>query len=121
MCRLLFVDDNLPLAENLAEILRDEGEDAIAVSDGATALRVLRDTGFDVLITDMAMPLMDGAELIRAIHEVQPNLPAIVMTAYSTALDLQRLAANRPVAVLPKPVPMPRLLQLVAESCRIEH
>lgn len=113
--RYLLVDDNVAFGENLAEILGDLGAEVTLASGGPAALEVARARGpFDGLITDMRMPVMSGARLVHEIRAIDPGLPALVVTAYTGEADL--LAARREglLGVLPKPVPVDRLLALLA-------
>src|SRR5262245_27923420 len=118
MRRYLLVDDNRSFAENLAEILRDDGAEATVVCGGAQALEAARATRFDALVTDMRMPLMSGARLVHEIRASDPGLPAIVVTAYTGENDLVAAREEGLLAVLPKPVPIPRLLELLRSARR---
>jgi len=118
MRRYLVVDDNRDLAENLAEILADEGAEAAVASSGREALAHVRRARFDALVTDMRMPAMGGADLVHAARRLDPGLPALVITGY--AQDQALAAARREglVAVLEKPVPLARLLALLGAARR---
>lgn len=118
MRRYLLVDDNRAFAENLAEILRDDGAEVTAVSGGAQALEAARSVRFDALVTDMRMPVMSGASLVHEIRAADHGLPAIVVTAYTGENDLVAARAEGLLAVLPKPVPIPRLLELLRKARR---
>jgi CheY-like chemotaxis protein len=116
--RHLFVDDNRAFAENLAEITRDTGDEAVVVSSGAEALERVASERFDTLVTDMRMPVMSGAQLVHRIRRADPGLPALVLTAYSGDDDLANARGEGLLAVLPKPVPVTRLLALLREARR---
>jgi CheY-like chemotaxis protein len=118
MRRYLIVDDNRPLAENLAEIMRDRGDDAVVTTSGPEALGHLARQRFDAVLTDMRMPAMDGAELIREARRTDPGLPAIIVTAFSKDAGIRDAQRQGPLAVLPKPVPVPDLLRLLAVARR---
>lgn len=118
MRRYLIVDDNEALAENLAEILRDAGDQASVARSGPEALDLLRREAFDALLTDMRMPGMDGATLVREARVADPGLPAIVVTAFTRDEGISAMRAQAPLAVLPKPVPVTRLLGLLARARR---
>ena len=118
MRRYLLADDNRALADNLAEILRDDGAEVAIANDGADALRLLSSTTFDALITDMRMPVLSGAGLIKALRGVDPGLPVMVMTAYAGESDLEDALHSGVLAVLPKPVPIAHLLSLVQGARR---
>jgi len=116
--RYLVVDDNQAFAENLAEILADTGAEVEIASSGVAALERVRRARFDVVISDMRMPHMGGAELLRQIRHIQPGLPAIVITAYTNDDDIQMARDEGVLAVLPKPAPIERLLELCAVARR---
>ena len=118
MRNYLVVDDNLSMAENLAEILVDSGATASCTSSAAEALPKLMQFRFDALVTDMRMPGMSGAELAREIHRSDPGLPVAIITAYSGERELADARRVALLGVLPKPVPIPRLLSLLAGAKR---
>lgn len=118
MRRYLIVDDNRELAENLAEILRDNSAQVVVASDGAQALRCLHSERFDALITDMRMPHMDGTSVVRAARQIDPGVSAVVLTAFTGDEELALARAEGLLAVLPKPVPLERLLHLVGHARR---
>jgi DNA-binding NtrC family response regulator len=113
MRRYLIVDDNQAFAENVAEILADDGAETTVVSGGPQALEAARTTRFDAMVTDMRMPVMTGARLVHEIRAVDPGLPAIVITAYTGEDDLVAARDEGLLAVLPKPAPIPRLIELL--------
>jgi CheY-like chemotaxis protein len=119
MRRDLLVDDNVAFAENLAEILGDLGDaEAVVVDSGERAIERVGQQKFDALVSDMRMPLMNGAELVHNIRRVDPGLPAIVVTAYTADNDLEAARDEGLLAVLPKPVPVPRLVELLSVARR---
>jgi DNA-binding NtrC family response regulator len=118
MRRYLIVDDNEALAENVAEILRDAGDQAVVARSGPEAMGFLRREPFDALLTDMRMPGMDGAALVREARGADPGLPAVVITAFTRDEGLLAMRAQAPLAVLPKPVPVGKLLELLARAKR---
>jgi CheY-like chemotaxis protein len=118
MRRYLVVDDNRELAENLAEILRDEGAEVSLADDGAEALSRVRQSRYDALVTDMRMPVMDGAELVHQVRRVDPDLPAVLVTAHAGDDVLESARREGLLAVLPKPLPLGRLLQLLGAARR---
>ena len=116
--RYLLVDDNLPFVDNLAEIVRDAGDEAWVAESGAQALVLLGRMRFHALVTDMCMPWMNGAELIHEARRIDPELPAIIITAYSSAAELHAASREGLLAVLVKPVPIARLLELMGRARR---
>lgn len=113
----LLVDDNEAFAENLAEILRDTGAEVDIALDGPKAIERVKTRRYDALVTDMRMPGMNGAELLRELRKIDVELPAVLLSAYSQE-DLLRMARRDGLlAVLSKPQQIPRLIQIL-ESAR---
>jgi two-component system response regulator HydG len=84
--RVLVVDDQVEMAEMLADALAERGYDAVPVGSSKKAARMLEDPAIAALVTDLRMPEMDGLELLATSRRLAPDRPVIVMTAYS-ALD----------------------------------
>jgi CheY-like chemotaxis protein len=119
MRRFLIVDDNIALAENLAEIIADaDVGEAVLAESGARALVLLADTRFDVLVSDVRMAGMSGVELLQRVRLVDPGLPVILMTAYTTDEELLSAEPAGILSVLHKPVPIGRLLELLVHARR---
>ncbi len=81
--RCLLVDDDPFLRMLIADILRDMGHEPLEAPDPDTALALLRGDNVDVMLTDMRLPYMDGAELAMRARQAYPNLRVIFATAYS--------------------------------------
>lgn len=82
--RLLVIDDETRLMNALCNTLRDEGYEAVGVSSGAEALAALEVGRFDLVLTDVMLPKMDGITLLRKALAIDPQLVAIVMTGHGT-------------------------------------
>jgi two-component system response regulator HydG len=82
--RLLVVDDQKNMRATTAMVLRQAGYLVDEAEDGATALRKLEGAGYDVVLTDLRMPDVDGMEVLRTVRQVAPETEVIVMTAYGT-------------------------------------
>src|SRR5262249_25560443 len=82
--RLLIVDDEPEMVENLTRLLRRQGYRCLSASNGEKGLELLEAHRPDLLLTDLKMPEIDGMELMRRAHQVDPALPVIVITAFST-------------------------------------
>jgi len=79
---VLLADDETTLRENLAEVLEEEGFKVIACRDGAAALKALKTTSVDAIITDLRMPGVTGMELIDQAVKLAPEALIIVITAF---------------------------------------
>jgi DNA-binding NtrC family response regulator len=118
MRRILVLDDNRDLAENLAEIIADRGDEAVIAGDEHRALALVAERRFDVLVSDLRMPRMSGAHVLREVRRIDPGLPAIVVTALGEADGLGAAEREGLFALLPKPVPIARLLALLGAARR---
>ena len=86
---VLIVDDEHLIADTLADILNNTGSFvATAVYDGASALERVRNTGFDVLITDVVMPEMNGIELAKTIKSISPKTRVVLLSGQAETRDL---------------------------------
>jgi antitoxin Phd len=77
--RLLIVDDELSVRTSYAKSLTEAGFDVVQASDGADALRRIEGGGFDAVLSDVAMPEMDGFALLYSLRARLPGLPVIFM------------------------------------------
>ena len=81
---VLIVDDQLTVRQLLHEVARKAGYDTWLAENGLKALEVTRECSPSVIIMDIKMPVMDGLEAFRLIHQEFPEIPVILMTAYGT-------------------------------------
>ena len=111
---ILIVDDEFGLAEMLREMLREAGYDIALAINGRLALEILGERPIDLVLTDMMMPVMDGAELATAMrgHERYHATPIILMTSLPTSGQRSGLFD----AVLRKPF-TPELLVETMAAC----
>mgnify|MGYP000979494492 CR=1 FL=1 len=95
--RILVVDDEKIKRVTLADDLATQGHEVVAVGDGEEALRQLQEGRFDVVVTDLKMPNLDGLELLKRIkHGPLADLEVIMMTAYGSipvAVEAVKLGA----------------------------
>lgn len=97
MKRMLVVDDEAKMRKILELALRSMGHEVIQASDGVEALAAIEKTHFDLVLTDLRMPRMDGTRLLRELRARGEEVPVIVLTAYGTiesAVEAMRLGAS---------------------------
>lgn len=114
--RVLVVDDHATARESVTDVLRHVGHEATSCSSGAEALGVLRSGSFDVVVTDLQMPGMNGLELIREIERRRFGAQAVMVTAHAsveTAVEAMRHGA---FDYLEKPYDVDRLEATVARA-----
>jgi DNA-binding NtrC family response regulator len=94
--RILIVDDEESMCQYLAILLRKEDYDVVTVNSGVQALQEIGQQQFNLVMTDIQMPKMDGIQLLKGIKALDPTTPVIIMTAYASeqsAIDAVNLGA----------------------------
>jgi DNA-binding NtrC family response regulator len=113
------VDDEGAVRRFAARVLQREGYTVVEARDGAEALDLIRaaTTRFDVVVSDIVMPRLNGVELMQALGSSYPQLPVILMSGYATSA-LYDLGILAPCSILAKPFPPERLLEEVRRCIR---
>jgi PAS domain S-box-containing protein len=119
--RILIADDDLGICSTLKELLTAAGCRAETVTDGEQALRRIEASEFDLVLTDVVMPKMDGYELYQAIRKQHPHLPVLMMTAFHFDKDhiikRSRMKGLEGV-IFKKPVDPDRLCQAIYDTIK---
>lgn len=84
MANILVVDDDKGIREILEIVLTQEGYDVTSVEDGVKAVAKCRKQKYDLIITDLKMPKMDGIEFLKAVKEISPESLVILITAFAS-------------------------------------
>ncbi|MCU0256430.1 MAG: sigma-54 dependent transcriptional regulator [Vicinamibacterales bacterium] len=114
--RILIADDERSMRELLSIVLKREGYEVVVAESGSQAVAALERHGFDLVISDLKMPDMSGVDVLRAAKQVDPELSAIVITAFAsteTAVEALRLGASD---YLTKPFDVDELKLLVRHT-----
>ncbi|MGE3708002.1 MAG: ATP-binding protein, partial [Vicinamibacterales bacterium] len=114
--RVVVVDDQSDSREILAALLSARGAEVVECASAAHALEALKRQSADLLVADIAMPEVDGLELIRRARELQPDLPAVAVSAYARPEDRARALAAGFRGYCTKPLEHHLLLQTVREA-----
>jgi PAS domain S-box-containing protein len=117
--RILVVDDDLGICRSLKEILEAEGCAVETACDGDEGLQRVRSGDFDVVLSDVVMPKLDGYELYKEVRRLRPGLPVLMMTAFHYDKDhiikRSRIEGLEGV-IFKKPVDPTRLREVILES-----
>jgi CheY-like chemotaxis protein len=110
---ILIVDDELPIADIVAEVLGEEGYTTVIASGGEHALEILATSSADLMLLDLYMPGMSGIDVLERLRSrnVLGSMPVVVMTAGTVKLD--DLSVHGATGVLPKPFEVETLIQTV--------
>ncbi len=117
--RILVVDNEIRLAEVLAASLTHAGYAADASGDARAALALIEKENVDLVITDMRMPEMDGRALLHAIKRTSPDIPVIMITAYTSVRDAVELVKEGAFDYVSKPFETDEILQTIARALRL--
>jgi DNA-binding NtrC family response regulator len=120
MPRILIVEDDAATAWALEQSLSDEGYEITAVQSAEQALAALKRKPADLVITDLRLPRMGGADLVRRLKARKQPVALIVVTAYGTEETLSALEADGVHACFPKPFQMERLRKSVESALRVK-
>ena len=103
---VLYAEDEILIAETLADILGDLGFQVHRTADGLEALEASSVQDFDILLTDIDMPRMNGVELIRSLRQNVPGIPVVIITGRPPDGGLRGLGdlGPGPTLMLAKPV-----------------
>src|ERR1051325_1192904 len=107
--KVLIVDDDLHVSAGLARNLRRRGFVPKMARDGLAAAELLAEHPFDVVLTDIAMPGLDGIELLRLIRQRHPELALVLMTGSPTIKTAVDAVKNGAVHYLEKPIELDEL------------
>ncbi len=115
---IMLVDDEEPVRDVMKNFLEDSGYTVLSYARGRDILNALEadPDSCDLLITDMAMPKMTGAEIARAALLIKPDLPIILCTGYSAALNRQQAREIGIHDVLQKPVQRTQFLRAIYQA-----
>lgn len=116
MARILLIDDMPTVRRAIAAVLRGAGHDVTEAEEGDSGIALARAHVFDLVVTDMLMPKLDGTAVLTALAEAPRRPKLLAISGGSGALadvDALRLASLRADATLPKPFENAELLAIV--------
>jgi signal transduction histidine kinase len=113
--RILVIDDEQPVREALADMLRLGRHEVTMASQGFEGLERFRAADFDLVMTDLAMPGMSGWQVAQAVKELRPEVPVVLVTGWGVELPAQQLRANGVDRVMTKPFRLDEVQAVVAE------
>jgi CheY-like chemotaxis protein len=113
---ILIVDDEKYICELLSELLGENDHRCDAAANGKEALDVLSRKRFDVIVTDVKMPLMDGFTLLKTVKQQYPGIAIVVMTAFGQEYSVREALALGAEEYLPKPFHAEEVLSVVERA-----
>jgi len=119
--RLIIVDDETELMTALCEILTRHGYETVGYTSGAEALAKMKEQDFDLLLTDLMMPEMNGIELLQAALEIDPAIVGIVMTGQGTVQTAVEAMKTGALDYIMKPFKLNSLLPVLSRAMEVRY
>ena len=116
MAKILITEDEDALRSFVARALRLDGHETVEAGDGADGLACLEAQAFDLLLSDIRMPVMDGIELAHKAAAAHPALKILLMTGYAEQRERADDLASKIVDVVSKPFSLPDIRRAVAQA-----
>jgi len=113
--RILAVDDEPAIREGLRRILKNQGFSVETAPSGQDAIECIQKREFDLVITDLKMPGMSGMEVLKSIKILQPDVPVIIITGYSTIPSAVEAIKSGAADYIAKPFSADQIIQKVQE------
>lgn len=114
---VLYVEDEIALRDITSSSIESIIKKLVVADNGKEGLEKFMNEKFDLIITDLSMPVMDGITMIKEIRKVNPTIPIVVTTAFgSQNEEVSKLEEIGMSAYIMKPVDVMKLLQTIDES-----
>lgn len=118
---ILIVDDEPAIVQTLAGILQDEGFEVLTAPDGETALQVVEEEGPDLVFLDIALPGLDGLEVLQQLKEQQPLLPVVMISAYGNVENAVRATRLGAYDFIEKPPHADKIILTVRNALELSR
>lgn len=110
---VLIIDDEADIRDVLAFELEHEGFDAVTAESGERALEVMRERRFDLAITDLKMPGMDGIATLEGLKSIDPKIRVLIATGYASQETRVACAARGAAGYIQKPFDLEEIVTAV--------
>jgi EAL domain-containing protein (putative c-di-GMP-specific phosphodiesterase class I)/ActR/RegA family two-component response regulator len=114
--RVLLVDDDPAIRRDYGKVLRRLGFDVAVASDGQDAIQQMHGGAFDLIVSDLSMPRMDGLEFLRAVRHHDLDIPVVLMTGDCNLESAIAAVEYGALRYLPKPVDIDKLAEVVGRA-----
>lgn len=121
--RILIVEDDPVMREELRELLSEKGYNVTSVKSALEGIQMIKREEFDLVLTDLVMPGMDGMQLLNEIKKVRPKVKVIMITAYGTIDSAVKAVKMGAADFIPKPFNLAELEVIInktLEEARLE-
>lgn len=116
--KILVVDDNEEFCENMKDILEVKDYEVEVVYDGFSAIEIVKQKKFDIILLDIKMPIMNGLETYKKIKKITPDTKVFMITAYAVEDLIKEALKEGAFGVLRKPIDFNKLFDLIEKSLK---
>lgn len=114
--RILVVDDNEEFCRNVKDIVELKGYTVATAYDGFKALELVKQNGFDLVLMDIRMPVIDGVETFKKVKKIAPDTPVIMVTAFAVEDLIREALREGAFGSLKKPLDFDKLFKLIEQA-----
>ncbi len=114
--RILVVDDNEEFCRNMTDILELKDYEVVTAYDGFKALELVKQNGFDLVLMDVRMPVMDGVETFKKVKKIAPDTPVIMVTAFAVEDLIREALREGAFGSLKKPLDFDEIFELIKQA-----
>lgn len=115
--KVLYVEDEIILRDTTCNSLNSILKEIVVANNGKEGLEKFQNEPFDLIITDLSMPIMSGTEMITEIRKIDKTVPIIITTAYgSQNLELQSLSKVGMTDYVMKPLDLMKLVKIIDKA-----
>ncbi len=119
--RILMIDDDKHMHRILQLYLSGRDVEVVGVTSGRMALHKLEQESFDLILTDIQMPGMDGKELIKNIRAQFPELPILIISAYEEEKFQDEINSSNNIQIVPKPFDQNTILEKIETFLKLDN
>ncbi|MEE8414385.1 MAG: response regulator [Dehalococcoidales bacterium] len=114
--KILVVDDNEEFCQNITDILELKDYEVTTAYDGFRGLELVEQNGFDLVLMDIRMPVMNGVETFKRVKEIAPDTQVIMVTAFSVEDLIKEALREGAFGALRKPLDFDSLFELISQT-----
>ncbi|MGI2336564.1 MAG: response regulator [Dehalogenimonas sp.] len=118
---ILVIDDDQTIRDLFRDILEDAGHNVVTAGSGAEALEYIKAKDFALVFLDLKMPGMNGADVLRKIRTIDPELPVTIITGFPDSENMAQALSQGPFGVMNKPFGETDVLNAVKSFIRIDR
>jgi len=117
MARILLVDDEESVLRTIGMLFRSEGHEVVPIREGQKVIDMIRSNEkFDILLADIRMEPVDGMQVIKIAHELRPEMPIVVISAYCSEKTVRQAISLGCSAYVKKPFKTEEVLEAVRKA-----